>query len=179
MSFLRHIIGLIPAMLVTALSVVAMPMAPEISHQADFLRHQQALIAEHTRVHCTARAPPIAAANIAVTGATVAEQGSGIFMHGYETHVASLGFGVGLDAPNRTFDFTSSGTGNDLRRFTTLDGTDVRINSGHAYNRPHAGGDVSQIGTMDEIDTPFFAMFRQILGWEAHNHARHKPIQCR
>ena len=55
-------------------------------------------------------------------------------------------------APNRTFDFTTSGTGNDLRRFTTLDGSDVRINSGHAYNRTHAGGDVSQIGTMDEIE---------------------------
>ena len=54
--------------------------------------------------------------------------------------------------PKRTFDFTTNGAGNDLRRFTTLDGTDVRINSGHAYNRTHAGGDVSQIGTMDEIE---------------------------
>lgn len=54
---------------------------------------------------------------------------------------------------NRTFNFTSNGAeGNGLRRFTTLDGTDVRINSGHAYNRTHAGGDVSQIGTMDEIE---------------------------
>ncbi len=59
---------------------------------------------------------------------------------------------IELPVATKAFDFTSSGEGNDLRRFTTLDDTGIRINSGHAYNRTHAGGDVSQIGTMDEIE---------------------------
>lgn len=49
-------------------------------------------------------------------------------------------------------DFTTSGSGNDLRRFTTLDGENITFKSGHAYHRTHAGGDVSTIGTMDQIE---------------------------
>lgn len=58
-----------------------------------------------------------------------------------------------LNATNRIFNFSTESVGNDLRRFTSVDGREIRINSGHAYNRTHAGGDVAQIGTMDEIET--------------------------
>ena len=54
---------------------------------------------------------------------------------------------------NSTFGFSASGSGTHLTRTTSIDGTEIRINSGHAYNRTHSGGDVSQIGTMNEIET--------------------------
>ena len=38
-------------------------------------------------------------------------------------------------ATNRTFDFATSGAGNDLRRITQLDGQNVTFKSGHAFNR--------------------------------------------
>lgn len=56
-------------------------------------------------------------------------------------------------APNTTFVFSASGSGTHLTRTASIDGIDIRINSGHAYYRTHSGGDVSQIGTMDEIET--------------------------
>ena len=100
-QFVRHIIGLVIAVLFSALSAVAMPTMPTTAHQAEFFSHQHAFIAEHGSVHFAARAPPPAATNVAFTGAAVAEHGNGIVVYGYETHVASLGFGVVLDATNR------------------------------------------------------------------------------
>ncbi len=104
MGFLRHIIGWIIVMLVAALGAVAMPMAPTASHETEFFPYQEAFVAEHTDVHCAARAPPMAVANIAIAGAAVAEHGNGFLMHGHEVHVASLSFGVGFDATNTADD---------------------------------------------------------------------------
>jgi hypothetical protein len=101
MGFLRHIIGLIIALLVTALGAVAMPVAPTAANQAEFFPHQPAAVAEHADVHFAARAPPSTVADVAVKGPAVAEHGNGIVMHGHETQVVGLVFGVGLDAPNR------------------------------------------------------------------------------
>jgi RHS repeat-associated protein len=59
-------------------------------------------------------------------------------------------------APGRTF--TSSGTGTDLIRTTTVGGKPVQIKSGHGYNRPHTGpgGVVKDLGTsgltMEQIE---------------------------
>ncbi|EBA11192.1 hypothetical protein [Roseobacter sp. CCS2] len=100
MSFLRHIIGLIAALIFSALSVAAMPMAPEATSQAELFPHQPAAVAEHADVHFAARAPPATVANVAFTGAAAAERGNGIVMYGHEPHVTSLGFSVGLDATN-------------------------------------------------------------------------------
>lgn len=100
MRFVLHIIGLIVALLISVLSAVAMPMAPTAPHQAEFFPHQQAAVAKHADVHFAARAPPMAVADVAITGAAVAERGNGIAMRGHETQVVSLGFGVGLDATN-------------------------------------------------------------------------------
>ncbi|MGC3939532.1 colicin E5-related ribonuclease [Roseobacter sp. EG26] len=100
MRFLRQIIGLIATILLSILSAVAMPVAPSASHQVEFFPYQEAVVAEHTSVHFAARAPPLAATNVAVTGTAVAEQGNCIIMHGNETQVASFGFDVCLDAPN-------------------------------------------------------------------------------
>lgn len=94
MNFLRYIIGLTIAFLITALGAVAMPMAPSSSHQAEFCPHQPASANEFADVHFAARAPPLAVANVAFTGAAVAGHGNGFVMHGPEIHVASFGFGV-------------------------------------------------------------------------------------
>jgi hypothetical protein len=101
MGTLRYIIGFVAALLLSVLGVLAMPMASTAAHQAEFFPHQEAIVAEPTNVHFTARAPPFAKTNVAVTGASVAEQGNGIIMLGHGTQVASLGFGVGFDATNR------------------------------------------------------------------------------
>ncbi len=77
-----------------------MPMMPTASHQAEFFPHQHAVTAEHADVHFAARAPPMALANVALAGATVAERSNGIIMHGHEIHLASLGFGADFDATN-------------------------------------------------------------------------------
>lgn len=102
MGFLRHIIGLVVALLFSTLGAVAMPMAPTTSHQAKFFPHQEAAAAEHTKVHFAARAPPLTGPNVAFAGAAVAEYGNGAVMHGYETHVVSLRFGANFVATNRT-----------------------------------------------------------------------------
>jgi hypothetical protein len=45
------------------------------------------------------------------------------------------------------------GAGHHLRREFSVDGIEIRINSGHGYNRTHASGSVQGYGTMDEIDS--------------------------
>lgn len=100
LKLIRRTIGLIAALLLAVLSAEATPLAPTASHQAEFFPHQKAVVAEHTNAHFAARAPPMAVDNVAFTGAAVAGYGNGTVMHGDETHVASLGFGVGLDATN-------------------------------------------------------------------------------
>ena len=101
MRFLRHIIGLIVTVLLSALSVVAIPTMPAASDHAEFFPHQQAVLVEHTDVHFAARAPPIAAINAAFTGVAVAEHGNGFVTHVHEIHVVSLGSGADFIAPNR------------------------------------------------------------------------------
>ena len=86
MGFVRHIIGLVIALLVTTVSTVTMPMMPTAAHQTEFFPHQHAVTVEQTNVHFAARAPPLAAANVAFTGAAP-EHGNGIVMYGHETHV--------------------------------------------------------------------------------------------
>lgn len=125
---------------------------PMNTSEISLYQAENSLFTQADDVGFAARAPPLAAANVTVTDGVTVMQGGTFALHGQETVVALFGFDRPTNVPNRTFDLTSSGAGNDLRRFTTLDGTDVRINSGHAYNRTHAGGDVSQIGTMDEIE---------------------------
>lgn len=100
MKISRYIIGLIVALLFSAVGAGAMPMAPTASHLPEFFPHQHEVIAEHSHGHFAARAPPLSATNVVSTGAAVAEHGNGFVMHGHESHVASLVFGVGLDAPN-------------------------------------------------------------------------------
>lgn len=98
--FLLQVVSLFAALLFPVFSAMDMPMAPFSPSQAEFVPHQEVVIAEHTIVHFAARAPPLTGPNVACTGAAVAEHGNGIVMHGHAIHVASLAFGVGLDAPN-------------------------------------------------------------------------------
>lgn len=74
MGFLRHVIGLIVVLLLSALSAAAMPLAPTASHQVEFFLHQESAIAEHTDVHFAVRAPPLAAQNVAFTDAACTER---------------------------------------------------------------------------------------------------------
>lgn len=100
MGFLRHIIGLIAALLVTAFSATATPVAPAASQQVDFPPYHQAALAEHADVHFTARAPPLAVSNVEVTGGVTVMQGSAFAVHGQETVAALFGFGDSSFAPN-------------------------------------------------------------------------------
>lgn len=102
MGFLRHIIGLLAVLLFSALSAVAMPMMPTASDHAEFFPLQQTVTAEQIDVHFAARGPPLAATNVAFTGADVVGYGDGIVIHGHAIHVARLSFGADFDAPNRT-----------------------------------------------------------------------------
>lgn len=133
MSFVRHIIASVIAVLLTAVSAAAMPMMPTASDHAEFFPLQQTVTAEHTDVHFAARGPPPAAANVAITGAVVAEYGNGIIMHGHEIHVVSLGFGADFDAPNKGLDDLVSG---GTRR--TAD--DVNATFPDGYSPPYTPG---------------------------------------
>ncbi|OPH36792.1 DUF637 domain-containing protein, partial [Moraxella atlantae] len=54
---------------------------------------------------------------------------------------------------NRTHSFADQGIPANLIRRTQVDGLNIRINSGHSYNRPHVTGDVKHTGlSMDTID---------------------------
>ena len=98
---MRHIVCFVATLLLSALTVVALPAPQSANNQDGFPPKSEAAIAEHTNVHFAALAPPSAATNGAFTGVAVAEQGNGVIMHGHETHVASLGSGVVFDAPSR------------------------------------------------------------------------------
>ncbi len=100
----RHIIGLIAALLFSALGAAAMPLPPTVALQAEFFPQQKTATTEHTNVHFAARGPPKAASKVAFTSATVALHGNGVVMYVHETHVAILVSGVGLDATNKGLD---------------------------------------------------------------------------
>lgn len=139
MTFLRCVIGLFAALLFSALSVVAMPVVPTAAHQAELFPHQETSIAEHSDLHVTARAPPLAAANVAITGASVVGYGDGLIVHGHETHVASLGFDVDFDAPNRIVSDEILDQA-DLDRFASLR-NDLGLTSNNQLRRNVALGE--------------------------------------
>lgn len=98
------IIQLLAITLLSVLCAVAMPSVPASSNQVDFFPHQEAFAAEHTDVHFAARAPQVTVANVVVTGASVAEHGNGVIVHGHDTHMANLSFDGGFNATNSALD---------------------------------------------------------------------------
>lgn len=161
MKLMRHILHSIAALLVSALSAMAMPMAPTGADQVDFPPHQETLVAKQTNVHFAARAPPMAVADVAITDAAAAEHGNGIVMHGHKTHVASLELGVGLDAPKGgIFDFDRGRTSGsyDALNPGPLDDSLAGTFSGGRYNEVVLTEDVvlHRAGTGDRPLGQFF-----------------------
>lgn len=146
--FVRHIIGLGVALLFSALSLMAMPMMPPASQQAEFFPRQQIAIAEHTNVHFAARAPTLTGSNVAFAGAAVAEQSNGTILHGHEIHVASLGFITEFDATNRTASDDPSRATRGTPEYELLNNppanTRVELNNGTTF-RTGEGGFVDEV----------------------------------
>ncbi|MGA8941480.1 MAG: hypothetical protein WB502_01985, partial [Thermoactinomyces sp.] len=65
------------------------------------------------------------------------------------------------------------GTGHHLRREFLVDGVEIRINSGHGYNRTHHSGSVQSFGTMDEIDSAILndivSKVKQVISFRHHH----------
>ena len=94
----------------------AMPMAAsDISYYQTEATH----FAQTDYVGFAARAPPLAVPDVEVTGGVTVMHGSAFALHGQATHVASLGFGSDLAAPNRIVpdEFLDQA---DLDRFANL-----------------------------------------------------------
>lgn len=142
MKFLQSIIGLIFALLLSAVGAPATPMAPTAAHQAVFFSYQEAVRVEHTDMYFATRAPLVSAANVAITGDVTVMQGSAFALYGQETVAALFGFSADHIAPNRV---TVSDIG-ELRppALQLLDGEDVLIG-------PTEGLQSRTAGTFDDV----------------------------
>jgi hypothetical protein len=123
-KYLQIALRLLAVLLLSTINAMATPLALHASCQADFYPCQEAAATEQVSVHFAARGPPLTTSNIAFTGAAVADYGNSIIMHELETRMASLRFGVGLDAPNNVrTDFVDGVTVTDIRTGQTFTGT--------------------------------------------------------
>jgi hypothetical protein len=111
MEFLRHILRLFVVMLVSALGASVAFAVPMNASEISFYQADNTLLREATDVSFAARAPPLAVANVATTGDVTVMQGSAFALHGQETVAALFGFGVDLNAPNRTDGWAGIDTG--------------------------------------------------------------------
>ena len=68
--------------------------------EISFYQAENAISAQATDVGFTARAPPSAVPNVAITGGVTAMQSSAFVLHGQETVAALFGFGADHIAPN-------------------------------------------------------------------------------
>ncbi|HIE30063.1 TPA: hypothetical protein EYP66_22590, partial [Candidatus Poribacteria bacterium] len=95
----------------------AMPM---MASEIIYSQTETTPIAEGDDVGFAARAPPLAVPNVAATGSVTVTQGSAFALHEQETVAALFGFGVDINAINRTLpsgytrnaDGTINGPGN-------------------------------------------------------------------
>jgi len=67
-----------------------------------YFQTENMLLTQSQDVGFAARAPPLAAPNVTITGDVTVMQGSAFALHGQETTAALFGFGVDLNAPNTT-----------------------------------------------------------------------------
>jgi hypothetical protein len=110
MSFLRHILRLFAVMLFSALGASMAFSMPMNTSEISFYQAENTRLSQYQNVGFAARAPPIAAANIAVTGGVTVMQGSAFALHGQETVAALLGFGTDHTATNNADDLANPGT---------------------------------------------------------------------
>jgi len=88
MGFLRHILRLFVAMLFSALVASMVFAVPLMASDITYLQAETTHFTPADDVGFAARAPPLAAANVAVTGGVTVMQGSAFALHGQETVVA-------------------------------------------------------------------------------------------
>ena len=75
---------------------------PMNTSEISFYQAENTLLTQAADAGFTARAPPMAVSNVAVTGGVTSMQGSAFTVHGQETVAALFGFGDDLNATNRT-----------------------------------------------------------------------------
>lgn len=132
--FLGHILRFCVVMLLSAFGTNMAFAVPTSVSNITYFQPETTHSAQGGDVGFAARAPPLAIANVAVTGGITAIQGGAFSLHGHEAVAALFGFGVGLDAPNRVAtqaDVAESFQQN--RRFWTDD--PVNFNGNRVYQR--------------------------------------------
>ncbi len=100
MGLVQHISRMCVAILFTILGANAVFSVPFSASELTFFQSETTHITQEDDVGFAARAPPLAAANVEVTGGVTVMQGSAFALHGQETVAALFGFDVGLNAPN-------------------------------------------------------------------------------
>jgi len=90
------------ALLLTALGAAMALSAPLTASTITYFQTETAYFVKADNVDSAARAPPLAEANVAITGGVAVRHGSAFTVHGQETVAALFGFGVDLNAPNTT-----------------------------------------------------------------------------
>ena len=100
MSFLRHIIGLIAALLFSVFGTNMAFAVPMVASDITYFKAEAIHFVQSDDVDFAARAPPLAVANITVTGGVTVMRGSAFALHGQETVTALFGFGGDFSATN-------------------------------------------------------------------------------
>lgn len=99
-SLARLLIRTFCVLLMAVFGTVASFAAPGDWMRISYPVVAQELSAQPADLTNSARAPPTAIANVMATGTAFAQTGNLRALDCVETHLASFGFGVGLDAPN-------------------------------------------------------------------------------
>lgn len=116
MFSLRHILRLLVVMLFSALGVSIAFAVPTTATETTFYHTENLLLTQAQYIGFTARAPPLAASNVAITGGVTVMQGSAFALHGQETAAALFGFDGDLNVPNRTVSTEQISRLNDVGR---------------------------------------------------------------
>jgi hypothetical protein len=110
MGLVRHILHLFVIMLFSALGASMAFAVPVSTFEITFPQTETTHFAQGAGVGFAARAPPIAAVNVEVTGGVTVMRGSTFALHGQETVAALFGFEGDLDAPNKGDNLGNPGT---------------------------------------------------------------------
>ncbi len=100
MSVIRTVVLNLMALLLTALGAAMVLSAPLTASSITYFQTETVYFVKADNVDSAARAPPLAEANVAITGGVAVRHGSAFAVHGQETVAALVGFGVDLNAPN-------------------------------------------------------------------------------
>lgn len=102
MKWLAHLIRSLAFMLFAAFGANAALAMPLVASDITYFQGEPTHIGQTNDVGFAARAPPMAAVNLAATGGVTVMQGGAFALLEQEMVAALFGFSVNLNAPNRT-----------------------------------------------------------------------------